>query len=286
ASSFRMIFLPTPIGGFPTIHRSEPRALTRNLHPQQLRDWEGRQSSTTVGVQVYGLGYPSSEAATAITAAIKASFVEITGCPTVEVAAPIAARDESGDTIFPLPTTYLAYNLTEKVATKLKKHTCWSTEALSFFAYDLLPVIPDLLFTLRGFTSQDPATLKDIVRRTMFSPKYRLFTASFAVDNPRFRDCPPEVIADVLAQSLKVQVARRSRSGEWIVNVYCASPTTSPDLWCIWRNVLGAAEYAHSFVRVGSRVANIVCSGCHGADHSVDDCPFEKLLGWNGEHAL
>lgn len=284
---FAEISLPTPIRGFPSIHRSHPRSLTRNLDPLQLLDWLDRRASASVGVQVYGVGYPSLETAKAVTDALRDALIALTKCYTIEVAAPIAAKDDHGDHLVPLPSVFLAYNMTEGVATRLKGQVCWSVDDISFFAYDLLPTIPTLLFTLRGFTRHDTATIQEIVRRTMFGPEYTLFTASFASDNPRFRGLSPDDIAEVLLQSLKVTVTESGApSGMVTVNVYCDPPTTSPERWTLWRNTLGAAEYGHNFIGIGSRVEDLACTGCHGADHGVDDCPFKRILGWNSEHAL
>ncbi len=286
AHSFSPTFLPTPTGGFPVIHRAHPDSLTRNLHPQQIQDWENLRASTTVAIQVFAVGYPSLESARTITHGLQTALVDLTRCPAVEVAAPIAARDANGDPLFPLPTTYLAYNLTEEVASRLKKQVCWSLNSISFFAYDFSPVIPDFLFTLRGFTSRNIKSLEHVIKRTIFSPECRLFTASFAVDNPRFHGLSTDSIAELLMESLRLKVVERSHSDVLNVNVYCASPTTSDVLWCRWRDVLGAAEFTHSFIGVGTRVVYLACSGCHGADHDIGNCPFTTLLGWNSEHAL
>lgn len=231
------------------------------------------------------MDYPSSETAKVITSGIRDALIAITKCHSVEVAAPIAAKDAHGDPLIPLPTVYFAYNLTEYAATRLKTQVSWSTDTISFFAYDLSPTIPTLLFTLCGFTTQDPQRIEDTVRRTIFSRDYRLFTASFARDHPRFHGHSTDAVSEVLMQSLKVTVSQCVDSGIVAVNVYCTPPTTSPELWCLWRNTLGAAEYVHSFVGEGTRV-DLTCAGCHGAGHSAGDCPFSRLLGWNTEHAL
>lgn len=279
------IYLPTPIGGFPVVHRSDPRSLTRNLDAKQLADWMDHPRSTSIAVQVYGLEYPTLETQKATTDGIRDALVAITRCRTIEVASPIAAKDDLGEPLLPLPSTYFAYNMWADVAARLKGQVCWSTTAISFFAYDLDPTIPAHLFTLRGFTRRDPKVIEDIVRRTMFSPAYTLFTASFASGTPLFHGLSPEAISEILGQSLKVTVAESTPSRTLNVNVYCKAPTTTPELWTLWRDTLGAAEYGHSFVGVGSRVED-ACTGCHGADHGVSDCPFGRLLGWNAEHML
>ncbi|KAJ3011303.1 hypothetical protein NUW54_g2218 [Trametes sanguinea] len=286
SAGFSLIYLPTPVGGFPRVHRSDPESLTQNIHPQQLEDWLGHRQSTCVAIQVYGVGYPSSEAAKVVTDGIKDALVSLTKCATVEVSAPIAARDKRGDLTYPLSATYFAYNITEAAATELKKRVCWSTDALSFFAYDLSPAIPEFLFSLRGFTIDDPKVLAELVRKTLLSPHYRRFTISFALENPRFRGHTHDSIIDTIAQSLQVTVNRDPHSGSVVVNIYCTSPTTSPSLWRIWRRILASADYTNSFCCVGSQTRVLACSGCHGGDHSRSDCPFAAVLGWNGEHAL
>lgn len=116
---FSPVYLPTPIGGFPPVHRSDPQSLTLNLHPKLLEDWLRCRPSTSAGVQVYGVGYPSSENAKIITDGIRAALIAITRCHAIEVAAPIAAVDDHGAPLLPLPTTYLAYNIPEDIAARL-----------------------------------------------------------------------------------------------------------------------------------------------------------------------
>ncbi|KAJ8461945.1 hypothetical protein ONZ51_g11216 [Trametes cubensis] len=283
-SSFSPIYLPLPLDGFPLIHHSDPFFLTRNLHPDQHRDWLNHRQSTSAALQIHGMGYPTVGRAQFITNGLRSALVAITGCRTVEVAAPIVGRDEQDRLHFPLPATYFAYNLTEAAASKLKAQICWSTDSISFFAYNFAPRIPEFLFTLRGFTKRDKLALMAIVQQTFLSTKYRMFTASLAVDNPRFRGCSTEGIIDTLLRSLEVKVVSGTDSEPLAVNVHCASPTTSPELWCLWRDILGAAQYRDSFCRQGFHRGDLVCTGCHGRDHERDGCPFSKLLGWKDSH--
>ncbi|KAI0323374.1 hypothetical protein GY45DRAFT_1264669 [Cubamyces sp. BRFM 1775] len=283
---FSPIFLPPPLEGFPPVHRSDPMALTRNIHPGQLQDWLNNTQSTCAALQIYGVGYPSVDRAEAITSGLRAALVAITGCYAVEVAAPIAARDEHDELLFPLPATYFAYGLTEEAATRLKAQICWSTSAISFFAYDLAPVIPNFLFTLHGFTKGDEKALEETVRRTFLVTRFCRFTASFAVNNPRFRGYSTDRIIETLMRTLEVKVVRVPGTTLQAVNVHCASPTTSPELWCLWRDALGAAQYVHSLCREGFPKRGLTCSGCHGNDHVRKGCPFAMLLGWNSSHEL
>ncbi|KAI0649606.1 hypothetical protein C8Q79DRAFT_923151 [Trametes meyenii] len=288
--SFAPIFLPVPIGGFPAIHRSDPDAIRRNIDPRQLAVWESFPQSTSAAIQVFGRGYPRTDEAKSDTDTIREVLVELTGCPDVEVAAPIAVDSPitGGSAAFPGPVTYFARNLTEAAAAHLKTHTYWSTGKLSLFAYGLSPVIPDLLFTLRGFTTTDDKLLHDTIRDTMFSPTTRLFTLSFALTNPRFHEYSYERIIVTLMHSFRIHVISDSSPGAAYVNVYCSSPTTSPDTWRLWRDGLRTLKYWHGFGGVGKPAPSweYVCRDCHGDDHTWCHCPFNTLMGWNLSRAL
>lgn len=263
------------------MYRSDPESLTRNIDARQLAEWKSRSQRTSAGIQVYGVHYPTPNVAKHTTDGIQKALSALTKCTTVEVSAPIAAQDENGDDLLPRPATYFAYNLTEEAAAKLKKQRCWSMNAISFFAYDLDPVIPEFLFTLHGFTGRDPEALSETVRNTLFSTEYHSFTASFALNDPQLCGRPLDSVMAALSQSLKVRPCGSSG-----VNVYCTSPTTQPDLWRLWRDVLGSANYTHIYFSTGRRAPDLICSGCHGAGHVRKHCPFGTLLGWNGARSL
>ncbi|KAI0350472.1 hypothetical protein OH77DRAFT_1412945, partial [Trametes cingulata] len=285
--AFAPIFLPPPFGGFPVVHRATPQALTFNIHPVQLRDWSARPRTTSAAVQVYGLQSLAQGGAKAVVDRLRSGAVAITGCKAAEIAAPIPSQVSQvvdGQPAQPSPPiTFFLFNLTEMAALRLKKQVCWSTKTVAFFAYDLDPAIPDFLFTLHGFTLRVPQDLERIVKKTLSQPNYRDFTLSLALDNPEFSGRRPDVVFDTLLRSITVKVIELGPLGPLVVNVYGKSPTTSPELWCIWRDALANAEYYDSYTGVG-RVRpgwSMSCSGCHGSDHIYLQCPFRRVLGWN-----
>lgn len=278
---FAPIYLPVPLGGFPPVHNATPDALTQNIDPTQLQDWQSRPPSTCVAVRVFGADYPSQYEAKAMVDRIRAGITALTRCKTVEVAAPLAARSISGELVDPLPVTFLAFNLPAQVASRLKKQVYWSTKSIAFFCYELLPSVPELLFTLRGFTHRVPKELEAVIKRTMSQTEYRNLTLSFAMNDPEFVGQRPEAIFNTLIRSLQIKIVDNLPSGPLAVHVYGKPPTRVPELWSMWRDALGTAEFYSSYVGVGHRQPNWSCSGCRGADHLRAQCPFEKLPGWN-----
>ncbi|KAI0642147.1 hypothetical protein C8Q79DRAFT_918510 [Trametes meyenii] len=280
---FAPIALPAPLGGFPVVHKANPAALTRHIDPMQLRDWLSRPTATSAAIQISGVDYPSHEEAKTVIDHLRSALVELTGCRTVEVSAPIAAHRYDGGLMHPLPSTFFAHNISEWATRKLKRQISWSTKAIAFFVYDLRPSIPELLFPLHGFTHRDSRELETVVKQTLRQPEYRNFTLSLALDNPEFTGQRPDKVFDVLMCSIQVRVIDLLPSGTLVANVYGKSPTTSPQLWCVWRDVLGDVEYRSSFAHVGRRrLGELSCAGCHGADHLLTCCPYEKILGWHG----
>ncbi len=279
AGGIAAIFLPTPSEGFPAIHAASPTALTQNIEPIQLRDWLARPSATCAAVQVYGFGYPSRDEAKIMVDRIRAAIVALTKCQTAEVAAPIAARGRDGELAHPLPATFLAFNLTEAAASELKNGVCWSTRFLGLFLYDFRPSIPEYLFALHGFTHRAPREIEAAIKRTLMLPSYRDLSLSLALDNPEFAGQRPQTVFDTLLRSIRIKVVDLS-GGPLVVHVYCKSPTTEPDRWCMWRDALGDAEYYSSYIGVGFRGPTRSCSGCHGSDHLRTHCPYARLPGW------
>ncbi|KAI0349681.1 hypothetical protein OH77DRAFT_1431807 [Trametes cingulata] len=275
-------FLPTPIRGFPVVHKAFPSALTRNIDPRQLQDWLSYPSSTSSAIQVYDATCPTREEAYVLMAKIRGVLAKFTGCSAVKVSSPIGVRDFDGQLSYPSPSTFFICKLSEPVATRLKEQVCWSTKTLAFFAYDLRPSIPQFLFGLQGFTRADAQQLESIVKQAMMQPKYRDLTLSFAVGNSDFSGLSRDVIFDTLLRSVHVKVTKSS-SGALVANVYGRSPTKSAEQWCLWRNALSEVEYYDSFIQIGTSISSRECSGCHGADHIRMHCPFFKeVLGWHG----
>ncbi|KAI0644442.1 hypothetical protein C8Q79DRAFT_913190 [Trametes meyenii] len=280
---FAPIYLPRPMGRFPAVHQASPTALTSGLDPIQLRDWLSQPTSTSAAIQISGIDYPTHEEATLVVNRLQSALIDLTGCKAIEVAAPIAARRSDSDLAHPLPSVFLAHNMSESATKRLKKQSSWSLKTIAFFVYDLRPLIPEFLFPLYGFTNQGVRELETIIKQTLSQPDYRNFTLSLALDNPEFLGQRPDDIFDSLMRSIRVKVVEFVPLGTPIVNVYGKSPTTSPQLWCLWRDVLGDAEYRSSFARVGCRrLGYTSCARCHGADHVLTGCPYGRVLGWYG----
>ncbi|KAI1783637.1 hypothetical protein LXA43DRAFT_850737, partial [Ganoderma leucocontextum] len=267
--------LPIPIVGWPSIHSETPDHLGMNVDPSQLVEWMQYPASSIVAIQVYGVVQLTPRETLEVIRRLKTAIARLTDCQMANVAAPLAVEGSGGGS----PKTFLAYNLSTIAADILKRQRCVSTDAIAFFAYDFTPSIPTLLFGLRGFTENDANQLQTIVRNTFLSQKFRSFSLALAHVNPEFRGLTDEAIVNSIIRTIKVTTLEED--GAIIAHVYCKSPTALPDLWCLWRDVLGSAEYFSSLYGRGTRAQACICSGCHGADHPRSRCPFASLLGWN-----
>lgn len=275
--------LPAPLMEFPTVHKARPDDLTASIDPEQLTEWLEQPPSTSAAVQIYGVQHVSLDTVAMTVTILKRAISDVTGCATVEVSAPVASGSSGKDQPCFQPNSFLVYNLTTSAATMLKEHVCWVTHECAFFAYDLFPCIPTYLFSIQGFTHKYPEKIRESVQATMLSSPYRDLSLALARSNDKYRNCSPDAIMGALTNTLKVSILRLSVTGPVIANIYCDSPTENPELWCTWRDTLVKAKYRSGMYGRGSPTADgfVRCSGCHGADHPREVCPFSPFLGWH-----
>lgn len=275
--------VPAFLPDFPTVHRAKPDDLTANIDPEQRMVWLHQPPSTSAAVQVYGVRDLSPDEVVIVVAVLKRAISSVTGCATVEVSVPIAARNSGEDKAHSMPSSFLAFNLTTTAAAMLKKRVCWVTNECAFFAYNLSPSIPTYLFSMQGFTHKYPDKIRESVLAVVLSSPYRDISLALAQSNEKYRGYSSDAIMTSLTSSIKVSILHLSMIGPVIANIYCDSPTENPELWCVWRDAFLNAEYGGGLYGRGSPMAITVaqCSGCHGADHPREVCPFSRFLGWH-----
>ncbi|KAI0365268.1 hypothetical protein BV20DRAFT_903418, partial [Pilatotrama ljubarskyi] len=258
----------------PIVHRADPEDVVLHVEDFQLQEWRKWSPRSTALVEIYDQGFPTNLEARLCISVLADAIRAVTGCWTVEIAAPIPKRAEDGSMLQPPPACYFVYNISRTAVNNLKRLAFWRTETISFFVYDLSPTIPTLLFTLEGFTHCRHRALLETVRRALHLPQRREHTMSLALENPEFQGMTEDAIHTTILDSVRISFLELYVNGPLLVNVYCRSPTTSVAEWRMWRDALGDLAYVNPLCRAGQRLRWLRCSGCHGADHFRRRCPF------------
>ncbi|KAI0348946.1 hypothetical protein OH77DRAFT_334708 [Trametes cingulata] len=241
---------PCPLAGFPLVHREDPGSLMRGLDPAQLNVWRSFPSNTTALVEIFGQLFPTNDEAADLVDVLRDTIRAATGCATINVAAPLSAQRS---TLESRPRCFFLWNLSPTVAEELKGRRCCSWKHISFFVYDITPSLPEYLFTLEGFTTTDAAELTTIVRGVLNHPYHRDYILALSHVDSAPPGSPASTFIDDIIRSVKVIPWRIAERGPVFANVYCKSPTTSPERWRVWRDSVGSARFCSYLYRVGTR---------------------------------
>ncbi len=71
-----------------------------------------------------------------------------------------------------------------------------------------------------------------------------------------------------------------------VANVYCEPPTTDETAWTGWRQKLREIPIEIFSDTTGIARGSVRCTGCHGGDHLLEECPFATIPGWEADLTL
>jgi hypothetical protein len=144
----------------PPVHDANPSALMELVDWELLAEWdclpEGKIAIVPFGIEIHGQGQLRS-----LRDQIFTTIVEITQAEKLGIAVP--KPNERALAIRRFPTTFLAYNLTEKQCNILQERTVWSSPELTFRIATLDPCRPDFLFAIDDYTNLDTEDVRKLV---------------------------------------------------------------------------------------------------------------------------
>lgn len=187
--------------------------------------------------------------------------------------------------------TFLAYGISQHMATTILDQRIWSFPEVTFEATPFeTKTIPHLILCIAGFMSPDEQNAEKAVKKVWNKPgnAFRLadilqqHDASFA--GKGLWDAAVDAISEMIL-SMAVEFVDFKEPGgipSPRFNVYTHSPTGCLVAWSYIKVFLFALSYPSLLCGVGRPTKLFSCQICHSFSHPRGLCLFPHLPGWNG----
>ncbi|KAF7967241.1 hypothetical protein HWV62_35095 [Athelia sp. TMB] len=298
--------VPTPPGGWPTVHGRVPTITIDNVDPQQVQLYFSERSRVMVA-QPFGTNSwdaeKSGDIANAIAKEIQTSF----DAPTVAVSP--ANEDKPTSGLNGPPFSYFVTDIPDEAYWALLEKECIASRTTQFIIRPLKRMGPNSymgcimgLVNVQNLTEKREDQLLDDIRELFYKNKtFYDATLNVALEYieslPKASSPPPEGDADVdmspendpdyfvhdLLGDLKIEVLPiKARSGTLkpAVNLYLRIPGASQvAVAAVWKAIAGITYHTSRFGK-GYYQASWKCNFCRGIDHPTGLCPFPQTPGW------
>ncbi|KAI0754832.1 hypothetical protein C8Q80DRAFT_1117417 [Daedaleopsis nitida] len=275
--------LPTPTGGWPTLHRDDPEAVIRNIAaPWVDTVWKTAPLSMVL-VEPFNANHSTNlRVNRLIAAALKGAITAITGAVDFQLIPPeLAPGINPSDKM--APVTWAIRDLPEDATRTLVAGKVWSLRTISFIVHPRAFTMPTWLMSLEGFVDDNPRLIRETVAASLHEPAMLEQVIAMVARPGMTRELQEAAAQQVLA-SLSVDVLTLD-NGNIIANVFMNSPTDDVHKWRAWVSDLRSRRYGIYLTAFARARPVILCAGCKGADHPSHLCPFSALPGWRGPRA-
>ena len=272
-------------GPMPLIYDEDPATLLARIDPVQISSWLALPTGKVLA-RPFDLDVRYKPNHQPIAQALAAAVREITGTASVTVAPP--NKDPTLPKQDSQPYTFLIHNISKEDERTFLEREVWSFKEITFQVTSIYIKRPEFLFTLKGFTTPDPAVIMANLTETWEDPATTSLIKTLANYAPSLEESIDwnNQINDFLESATVRCLDIRSQGGRENphFNVYANRDIIEDDeTWVQLRKYLRNRSYKTLVIGTGRTLQeDFVCGLCHGHDHPRGLCPFLHVSGWNG----
>lgn len=272
-------------GQTPPIYDEDPATLLARIDPVQIGSWLDLPTGKVLA-RPFDLDVRYKPNHQQIAQSLAAAVREITGTTSVAIAPP--NKDPTLPRRESQPFTFLIHNITKEDERTLLEREVWSSQEITFQVATIYIKRPEFLFTVKGFSTPEPADVMASLAETWEDPVTSTLIktlASFAPSQEDQQEWYSQMI-DFLESATVRHLDIRNQGGRENphFNVYANGDLIEDDeTWLQLRKYLRNRTYKTMVIGTGKALQDdFVCSLCHGHDHPRGLCPFPQIPGWNG----
>ena len=278
-----------PMEGVPSIHSDSAWGQFRGLPKTRVDHINLLPKDRTILYTIWGAPAASSEPIDALYGHSQGLISRFLGGATnFKIIAP---ETEWGKKTPPnslnAPFLWVATDLAPLQASALADQFCLSTPECTIFCHRPSLQNPQFLLRAGNFISKDPDLILETLRGAFVEENMKTRITALLRQNPNYAGMDPEqsflrFLTTIEFDSKEV----RSGSGffaktDVVIAVYCDPPTLNPERWLEWARDFRAQKLQHpQFLNSATVLPPIRCSGCHGADHYIDQCAWPEIPDW------
>ncbi|KAL7282741.1 hypothetical protein ACG7TL_004215 [Trametes sanguinea] len=267
----------------PQVYAATPADRARHTLTAEYDEWrrEKNDHGTACTAEIYGRIGLDAESICGASALLSAVVATYTGVQDFKLGQP---RDPP----YPvnprnLPATWFLSKLPVwAVKILVQDVRAVSTPEISVIFHEHAEEIPELLVSIIGFHQLNDGVAEAKIREILAEEVTFEGIAELAAENSAFSGANKYEVANQLVGGMYVRCRRVDEGtvGSLIVaHVYMKSPTDNPDWWMTWRSNLIEKFFRGSLYELGP---DMRCDGCHGMDHTTQQCPYLRVPGWHG----
>ncbi len=279
--------MPKPEGGWPAIHHDSPKGMFRGLTEQRVEHILAQPKNNTVVLNVWGAPGVKARPIDDLYARIRSLLVAYyEGFEGFQLIAP---QGEWGKNVPPnslnAPALWTITNLPQSYAAKIVNQHCLSSADVTVFCYRPVLENPQFVMRIGKFISKDKELIRETIRELFLETNMRFKITTLLTQNPNYAGLQANQAYNKFLVTVEIVLTEeRSPSGaiDVVAAVYCDPPSNHPERWLNWVDEIRRSKVEHSgFLNSGVVLPPIRCSGCHGADHYIDNCAWPELPDWS-----
>ncbi|EIW58571.1 uncharacterized protein TRAVEDRAFT_20538 [Trametes versicolor FP-101664 SS1] len=180
------------------------------------------------------------------------------------------------------PFTWFWHHVPGDAAAKAQETDIILGDDLTLYLIRNPNAVPTYMVSLIGFQRDDEDEIKKDVVAALKKDGPREATAIAL--NGGSRSIPSMIYekADAILEGIRVTVhkikkGKNKKTVNVVVNVYCVPPSEDPVLWLRWNEEMRKIKVPSLYDNTATPRLPTRCNGCHGGDHLLLECPFEKI---------
>ena len=271
------------LGPMPDIFDEDPATLLARIDQLQVHNWLSLPTGKVLA-RPFGTDVKFRPNHARIAKDIATATKEITGTMKVIVAPPNKNPDISRWE--KQPVTFLIHNISKEDEQVLLERKVWSSNEITFQVASINICRPVFLFTLRGFTTDNPAdilaSLKDIWGDQATTAMIKRL-ASDAPTQEEGQEYYMQMVEFLESATVRhLDIKSQGGKDDPHFNIYTNGDLIDDDeSWLQLKKYLRNRNYKTTLIGTGTATDNFVCNICHGHDHPGGLCPFPRIPGWN-----
>jgi hypothetical protein len=268
----------------PKVHDAHPTSPFNFIDLDLISKWENLAGGKVLVIP-FGECTNKADLHELIKNRILYAMAEITHSQGVGVSAPTPSAEAIRAKCY--PTSFLVYNLTPAQKKLILDKRVWSSQAITLHATPFFPTIPDLMFTISGFSMLLDTQVGDLILSVWRDDITTTFAQSLINNAPEGERATLAPAIQTLLDSMTTSCLNIKERGGGLIpcyNIYAnGSAIPRHTTWLELCTFLSNRVYftpMQGRSTISLRPYN--CGICHGVDHPKRLCAFPDIPGWKG----